>query len=408
MNVVQALALVAFSSIPGRQELRITARQTYGIAIRRMKATIQDPVHSLTNETLAATMLFGLYETLACTRETIFAWSSHVDGAIALIKRRGPTAFDDPIFQRLFIAVRSQMIINCIVGCRPVEFGSDEPDWAIVTEVSSVDIVSQLMVRMLKIPRLRAIALQVLSWEKSETNADEIVQLMRDSMECDNDLAKWPSEIPTGWTSSIEGFHEQFLEDPSSSEFYPGYLDKYGDVWIASAWNMYRAARIFTRAITLNCIEWLSHTPWSAAADDRLETIVCLRTLVDEICASVPWLIRAGTAGLPSIPAQSELASPTPQLGSRTALGGYLLIWPLFAAKGCSCIPETQSRWIYGRLLHIGETFGFNQATLLAYLDIPYTEYQVGLMRTVTDFTVPTETVTLDQVISRLPVFEYE
>ena len=406
--VVQALALVAFSSLPGRQNLRITARQTYGAAIGKMKAVIQDPVESLTNETLAAVMLFGLYESLACTRETMLAWSSHIDGAIALIKRRGPLAFEDPIFQRLCFSIRTQMIINCITRCRPLESGSGGPDWTLVSEACAADIINKLVVRMMNIPRLRVIALQIMSWDKNETNADEILQLMRDTIDCDNDLVKWPSELPLGWTSSIQGFYEGFVEDPQSSESYPGYIDKYGDIWIANAWNMYRTARIFTRAITLNCIEWLNQTPWSIVAHDPSESITCLRTLVDEICASVPWMIRAGTDGIPSAPSPNELVSPAAQLGSRTALGGYLLIWPLFTAKGVSCIPEAQVQWIRGRLLHIGETFGINQATLLAYVDTPYNEYQVGFMRTVTDFTLPTVLVTPDEVISRLPTFEYE
>ena len=406
--VVQALALVAFSSLPGRQNLRITARQTYGVAIRKMKAAIQDPVQSLANETLAAVMLFGLYESLACTRETMLAWSSHIDGAIALIKRRGPAAFEDPVFQRLFFSIRTQMIINCITRCRPLESGPGEPDWTMVTEACSADIINKLVIRMMNIPRLRVIALQILSWDKSETNADEIIRLMRDTIDCDNDLARWPSELPLGWTSSIQGFQERFVEDPQFSESYPGYIDKYGDIWIANAWNMYRTARIFTRAITLNCIEWLSQTPWSAAAYDRSETITCLRTLVDEVCASVPWMIRAGNDGLPSVSSPNKPASPAAQLGSRTALGGYLLIWPLFTAKGVSCIPESQVQWIHGRLLHVGETFGINHAILLAYVDTPHNEYQVGLMRTVTDFTLPTVLVTPDEAISRLPTFEYE
>lgn len=51
------------------------------------------------------------------------------------------------------------------------------------------------------------------------------------------------------------------------------------------------------------------------------------------------------------------------------AIGGYLLIWPLYIASNMQSIPDIQRRWLQGRLRAIARHYESQQETILNPLD---------------------------------------
>ena len=117
-----------------------------------------------------------------------------------------------------------------------------------------------------------------------------------------------------------------------------------------------------------------------------------IRELVDEICASIPYHLRYQTEAEhksgPWRSKQKSLNSSDPvgvlmpshfqrqparfaereENDSAESVGGYFLLWPLFVARSALVIPESQQRWIAGRIIHIAERIGLNASVIMAKL----------------------------------------
>lgn len=89
----------------------------YTKALASTFTALKDPVLTKRDDTLAAILLLGLFENIAAKTLGMLAWSSHIEGAIQLVKSRGRQQLESKVGLDMFIAVRTQM-----VGCYPARF----------------------------------------------------------------------------------------------------------------------------------------------------------------------------------------------------------------------------------------------------------------------------------------------
>ena len=79
--------------------------------------------------------------------------------------------------------------------------------------------------------------------------------------------------------------------------------------------------------------------------------------IAQDVCASVPF-------SLGMICCDSDTLSVNP--AGACALGGFLLLWPLYlAAEAAQELPDVRA-WIIGRLEYIGHSLGINQGVWMA------------------------------------------
>ncbi|KAG9548581.1 hypothetical protein KCV01_g23762, partial [Aureobasidium melanogenum] len=102
---------------------------TYGKAMRIAAAALQDPVQATSDETLQATLLLCLYESIKATDHSIDAWSNHVEGASAIVQSRGTKQLETEQSLALFRAARTHMLINCIRQGKPTRQLEAGMDW---------------------------------------------------------------------------------------------------------------------------------------------------------------------------------------------------------------------------------------------------------------------------------------
>lgn len=184
-------------------------------------------------------------------------------------------------------------------------------------------VAHRLTRQLLKLPDLLRDARLVLP--AAQANPAAVRELLGAVERLDAGLAGWPGMLPAVWGYSGGA---EMGEDVDVW----GGCDVYTDIWIASVWNNYRTARILTHALRTRCL-------LSLGLDCRGSVQVVTR-MVDEICASLPFHMRAGP------------------------LGGYFLLWPLMVAgiAGSAGIAgEERKKWINGRLEVIGQ-MGIGQA----------------------------------------------
>ena len=330
------------------------------MAVSRLKKAIADPLGARSDATLLSVLLLGFFETIAGDKESHALYQHHTNGAIALVKLRGEEILHEPLSVRLFNTVRLQMLISHIHRCQPIEpFPSPTGDWT--ADGATVDDIcfNRLVILSMKIPALRAIALQVLHEPMSSRIALGIRELMEAARHLDQQLAVWALEVPESWDCTTISVCETTMDNPRTAEFYPGPIYEYCDMWVANLWNKYRTGRIFCQSIILNCLERLVQ-PWKQPVTPEFEAAnKILQEMTDGICSTVPVLL--GFDALPESPRSTS--SPTPYLDqsskarSAKAIGGFALIWDLNIAHSVIWISNDQREWIRGRL----ETIRFKQ-----------------------------------------------
>lgn len=82
----------------------------YSKALARTNAALRHPDECRSDATLAAVLMLGLFESITAKQMTEFAWGSHTEGAIQIVKARGRKQLRTKTGLLLFIAVRTQLV----------------------------------------------------------------------------------------------------------------------------------------------------------------------------------------------------------------------------------------------------------------------------------------------------------
>lgn len=104
-----ACALASLNNRVGTSnDIEKEALEKYTKALSATVAAFKDPEAAAQDATLASVLLLGLFENI--TGRHLQSWSFHIEGAIQLVKTRGPTQLLTEIGLAMFIAVRTQMV----------------------------------------------------------------------------------------------------------------------------------------------------------------------------------------------------------------------------------------------------------------------------------------------------------
>ena len=100
-----------------------TARERYISALRTTNKTLQSPEEATKDTTLLASLLLDLFEKITDSElRNNKSWTSHVNGALALVRLRGLEQFQDPSEFRVLVRRSNHYIISCVAS------GSQVPD----------------------------------------------------------------------------------------------------------------------------------------------------------------------------------------------------------------------------------------------------------------------------------------
>ncbi|KAI9816487.1 MAG: hypothetical protein M1827_001619 [Pycnora praestabilis] len=348
-----AISLAAVTHFPDKRHLRPLAQLHYVKALSLLNRALQDRSTAVTDETLMSVMLMSFYESIV--NGSFPAAGSHVEGATALIKLRGKEQFRRKISLQLFHAVRAQIISSCIVKSKPVDdlpFDEEETEnpW-------KQNAATRLTIYTLKIPALRVAAKGLLASPFNQASIGETKQLLQDAKEIDETLASWPNSLPKEWNYVTISRTDVFPENIETADSYPGNIDVYYDLQVASTWNSYRTCRLFILEIMMQCIVRLAPSPNDVNGDpDYLSVFETIQRLLNELCATVPFYLSyrhsAGTDN--RYPYEvNNMESENRRL--TVTLGGYFIRSPLLILEGMDCIPEYQRRWVRGRISYLNK-----------------------------------------------------
>lgn len=382
----QATALAAFGNIAGpdhKDQLSPLAWRTYGNALRELNSALTDPFLARRNETLMTVLLFCMAESLLIPHSTTpsqaSASTSHIDGAVSLLKLRGPCLLESEMSARLFLAVRTHMMISRMQEGKPLDnyFYSQTTGWQHDVAPSIQNPANRLSQYTLLVPALRSRATSLLQMSMTQWNIYAVTMLLHDVRSVDQMLATWPASIPDSWHYTAISQARWTSTTPLPADYtyqvYPGDIDSYYDIWIGSVWNAYRVSRLFLNAIILRCASWLATLP-NKSADENAECAIArtrIQELVDQICASAPFFLGYDKRTLPAaLSLKSLVSSPEYTFSALrptqpSTICGYFVLWPIFVARSALTVGHSQRSFLRSRMLEISERFGIKQAGML-------------------------------------------
>jgi hypothetical protein len=232
----------------------------------------------------------------------------------------------------------------------------------------------RLISRIMNVPNLQCLANSLLSQSAQTCRESAIVNLIRSAKNLDADVLNWTNTLDATWsytvTTSVNISPDLNFSRP---EFTPSQIHRYRDIYTARVWNLYRVSRLILQSIILRSASWLlTKFAFSRQDTDATSAERTSEGLVNDICASVPFLMGHGSSEM-KLPVSEDFSKQKalwPQTAAENAststqTGRYSLIWPLYIASSVSPISDSSREWMRLQLRRIGES-GEPLAKLLA------------------------------------------
>ncbi|KAH7325109.1 hypothetical protein B0I35DRAFT_175767 [Stachybotrys elegans] len=362
-----SLASLGNRSGPG-QDFAEKAVGLYTKALAATHVALKDPTLATHDTTLAAVLLMGLYENMTASQMGTLSWGSHIEGAIEIAKARGQKQMRTKLGRQLFIAVRGQVIIHTISTGKAPAMGAD---WWSIDSVSNSHAATCQKLN-LRTGELRAeVTRLMMTVPRTPDNIEVILNLMRRCQTVDQELVHWMAHLPDEFHYKTAAWEDNVPNgDYSKAEVYPGRVDAYQDLWIASIWNMGRCARIILSSLIVRCAAWVcSPVDYRTTPEYATAARTCGEMITDVI-ASVPFQLGWFITRTHLLERVNIATSACGDESSCKGVLGYWLTWPLTVVNGQDFTTDSQRAWAKGRLEFIGTHVGVKYATMLAELKL--------------------------------------
>ena len=152
---------------------------------------------------------------------------------------------------------------------------------------------------------------------------------------------------------------------------WPGRVDAYFDLYIAYIWNMSRAVRLFLIDLIIKISQVLCD------GSDYAREIQVARRLTEDMLSSVPFHLAED---LQIFLRDTKVETPTPNIDPGRAIGGLLLMHPIYIASKLEIVPQQMQNYLIGCLEWIATNMGIGQASRLAKVRIMLLEETPALL----------------------------
>lgn len=343
--VVHAVAIANLSREMRAPELQAEAQSQYARALAATNRALVCPKTAVQDSTLASVLLLSLFETMTQQyRQMSSSWSSHIEGATALLKLRGLEQFDSKLGSQLYIQVSSSIRISSAQRCTRVSAEFLDFNEMAMPLLDADNPILRLSLLVDAFAKFRE-AIANKHVEDSEFIIDSALQL-------DQSVLMLLSTLPDGCDYKVIHVAK------SEPGVFEGITHKYRDHRVAQLWNSLRMIRIFLNEAAHREISALIGADYeSYGLDVPTEWILlqemCARNaqrIASDICASVPQFTKM---------------SPGQPLAVATAA---FLMWPLSAAGESYLSPEPLRQYAIDRLKFLGREARLPQALWAAQM----------------------------------------
>ncbi|KAF2810949.1 uncharacterized protein BDZ99DRAFT_519621 [Mytilinidion resinicola] len=310
-DAVRCMGTHYIGMLSRQESIMLSARQTYGHALRSLSKAIGDPKEAMSSETLCATMFLSIYELFACTKK--HAWVKHAGGASKLLQLRGPNHINSDFDHSMLLFFRGQVTMEAFM--RGTDSFLCQPEWQLVLSDPDPDnpnpytqITNEFHAYLATCPGIAA-HFRVL--DRKDINA--VVSFLNTTSDLSTALRAWFLRF------------RELLPPPTEVT-----SDPY-DPLFPTTYVYHGASNIFCTSSYYGCLILLNSMTHALQPDESLS--IENRYYVNEVCKSADFTFDAGL------------------------LGPYSTI---FALKMAFMVAELPIKlWIEQRLLKMGEFMPF-------------------------------------------------
>lgn len=310
---VRATAIAYLSQEVHHGEIMLTARTSYARALHKTNGAIAHSCTASSDSTLISVLLLGLFESLVRTSAgTPACWTTHTEGAFAIIRLRGLQQLKTPLGQRLFAQVANILCINSLRQKSRLPRGLED----------LIELVLEYDPNFppYQLTRLTSrVATLVADIHIDNQTVSLVVQRI---LQLDDDYKHFAIHLPSDWQcqrSTLNG--PEKLSRGDEVHWYPSHR-------ALRIWNSYRMTRILLNEAVHTLADELAR---ESKSQIQRQAVANIEEMATEICASSSYIfscsnlrdimMEAGPLAITSVAPRALAAS---------------LLWPLSAVRGAS------------------------------------------------------------------------
>ncbi|KAH8890551.1 hypothetical protein GQ53DRAFT_721843 [Thozetella sp. PMI_491] len=187
---IEAVCAGRLAQQRGSRELSQKSLVFYNTSLRELQSAINHPVQQSSDQTLAACLALTMYEFTESPEKRAGGYFAHYNGAMTLLRHRGPEAHATGFGHSLLMGLRMHSIFNCFER-RSLNFMSDK-DWMDLPWSSQTkDAHVRLLDIMLKIPRILPDPVNMDNKPSYKDMLDAFIRRVRVCWRLDSALTDW-------------------------------------------------------------------------------------------------------------------------------------------------------------------------------------------------------------------------
>ena len=277
-------------------------RKSYSRAIRRLQASVQNPIERVKPATVLAVLALQTYENASAVYDLRRASNTHHNGAASLLSFLGSDDMGGIVHAYLRRFMLHTEVSTAIREKKPLKSIAyswiRSKDMMVVPEnpSSALDVIGA------SVAELQASYTKLVTQKDFSTSLNHVLyEWIAAAKRVDAELLAWAENVPDYWrpVRLISG-----RDIDSSIPTYQSVCEVYPSCQIASIWNLWRFQRLLLAKITLGSFNAFSDVSYFGFAygnvfGDATDFVNCqesLQELVDSVCYSIPFYLGNRTS----------------------------------------------------------------------------------------------------------------
>ncbi|BFZ57521.1 hypothetical protein PYCC9005_004573 [Savitreella phatthalungensis] len=213
-NAVLALSSLYMSRTGIDERAQDMTPQLYATTLSHLQRSLYKPDDALSDATLMATVLIGLYELVDKPGHS--DWCTHMRGTSELLKIRGPAAAKTGFGRSLFYTARSFEVVRAILQCEETFMASEDwrPDPLVHPgdarnvmpsgfDETTDEIIDSAGVLWMLGARAANFQVKCARWKHRVLDIEDEAELRREAHDIERGLADWRSSLPASYVPQI-------------------------------------------------------------------------------------------------------------------------------------------------------------------------------------------------------------
>ncbi|KAF2652225.1 hypothetical protein K491DRAFT_605309 [Lophiostoma macrostomum CBS 122681] len=350
-----ALAIEAASlALLGYQHHSIAARslsrQKYVAALRQTNKALRCPLIVQKETALVATLVLDLYEKITNSDiKTEDISIAHVQGAMALVRLRGLSAFNNVTGIQILGRILLNSTVTCLQHRLPIP-PEIEQMWVLIGMSADPQGLKY---------RLSGLTLEVANFSAATKNkADGLnddEKCIRRCIELETAFSELGHDVSADWSYTRHTISLPTSTPTPNDRYLQDDYHVYPSRRLSQIWNIQRLSRI------LLWEDILSRRNGALGSETHV-----VRDIIVEICASAPHVLDCHFAARCKLP-ESEImkAKAAHQHTNCHVLDAYVTMYPLYVAAWSTYCAGSTREWIVKQFEHMSEHFGIREAALV-------------------------------------------